>query len=83
MKVRIEIAGFGDDRPRAFGGNDEIVVELPEGAPIAVALAAAGLDGVPGIAVLLNDRSVGDGDRGATVLHDGDDVAVLYAIEGG
>ena len=83
MNVRIELAGFGDDRPAAFGGKDEVIVAMEEIATVAAALAAIGLNGVPGLAVLLNNRSVGDGERGTTRLQEGDHVVVLYALEGG
>lgn len=83
MNIRIELAGFGDDRPAMFGGADQAVVTLPEDSVVADAMATIGLASVPGLAVMLNNRSVGERERFIVTLRDGDTLAVLYALEGG
>lgn len=83
MEVRIEIAGFGAERPSAFGGTDDTVLTLPDKAVVADAMAAVGLAGVPGLAVMLNDRPVEERNRADAPLRGGDILAVLYALEGG
>lgn len=83
MMVRIDLAGFGDDRPGVFGDANSLEAALPADATLDVALTAAGLNDTPGLSVLVNERPVGSVDRTTVALRDGDHVVVLHAFEGG
>jgi sulfur carrier protein len=58
--------------------------ELPEGASVAAAVAAAGVDGEPrGVAVAVEGEVVPRGAWEATGLREGQAVEVVRAIQGG
>jgi sulfur carrier protein ThiS len=83
MKVHLKLAGFGADRPAAFRGRDETDLELAAGASLSDALAAAGLDGLDGLSVLVDEKPVPRSGRDGLDLKGGETVTVLYALEGG
>ena len=58
--------------------------ELPDGASVAEAVAAAGVNGAPrGVAVAVEGEVIPRGEWEATGLRDGEAVEVVRAIQGG
>jgi len=83
ISIRIDLIGFGQDRPPPFGDHDSLTLSMPDGADLTDALGRAGLDETPGLSVLLNERPVRRENRHRQKLHVDDVVIVMYAMEGG
>lgn len=83
MKVRIDLAGFGDDRPAVFGDANGLDMTLGDDATLETAMAVMGLDTTPGLSILINERPVGGAERETVPLCHGDHIVVLHAFEGG
>jgi len=63
--------------------NPERMIDLPEGASVAEALASLSLKNPDGHATLLNDESVPAGERDETPMKAGDILTVFPPIHGG
>ncbi len=79
MKITVKTVAIRPPAPP----NAERVIDLPDGAMVADALAKIGLERPDGHATLLNDETVPAGIRAGTPLKAGDILTVFTAIKGG
>ncbi len=79
MKITVKTVAIRPPAPP----NAERVIELPDGAVVANALAMLGLARPDSHATLLNDETVPAGKRAETALKAGDILTVFPPIKGG
>lgn len=79
MKITVKMVAIRPPAP----ANAERVLELPDGAVVADALANLGLAHPDSHATLLNDESVPAGTRTQTPVKAGDTLTVFPPIKGG
>lgn len=83
MSVEVSLFGFGDERPSAFGANNELALPVGSDTTIEKALNQAGVTEPESLSAILNGTMVPRPDWSTTLLADGDKLKLLMAIEGG
>jgi sulfur carrier protein ThiS len=83
MTIEMKIFGFGDDRPAAFRGENQIKLELETPATPWTALHNAGFDDTEGLVLMTNDQVIPIQQWDDAIVNDEAVLMVLCPFEGG
>lgn len=83
LEINISIFGFGDDRPPAFRGNNQLPLKIGIQMSLRAVMRETGFVEFEGLVVMLNNRVVAEQDWNSVMVIDGDRLTVMSVLEGG
>ncbi len=83
MNIRVKLIALDDQLPPGFAADGEGTLQVEDGATVATAMAALGLQRPEAYAVLVNDQTVPAGERPRRRLAENDSLVVFPPIDGG
>ena len=83
MAIEIRLFGFGEIRPKPFGGNDRIRLDIDTPLSPAQLIAQLDISDTTGLVCMRNDKLIPQTRWNEASIVNGDRVTLMWAIEGG